>query len=168
MAQRQRILLERQARMNLILDGAEKLFVKKGYNDTCINDIAQEADFSRTSVYQYFSNKEEIYLCILERYTDLLTERLTEATSRKDTALEKIRAPVLGLYGEDDARVNTTVGPARERMQTLGKTFGVHTYAGAGHAFLRAQGGREGANLAASRQAWPVTVTFLRNHLESD
>lgn len=89
-------------------------------------------------------------------------------TSPELEALEKIRAPVLGLYGEDDARVNTTVGPVRERMQILGKSFAVHTYAGAGHAFLRAQGGRAGANLAASRQAWPVTVTFLRKHLESD
>jgi AcrR family transcriptional regulator len=92
MARRQRIALERQARMDRILDSAEKLFVEKGYNNTSINDIAEDADFSRTSVYQYFTNKEEIYLQILERYTELLIERVTEATANAPTAPEKIRA----------------------------------------------------------------------------
>ena len=92
MARRQRVALERQARMDLILDSAEKLFTEKGYSDTSINDIAEDADFSRTSIYQYFTNKEEIYLHILERYTDLLKERMIEATAKAPTVPEKIRA----------------------------------------------------------------------------
>ena len=87
-------------------------------------------------------------------------------TSPEDEALGKIRAPVLGLYGEDDARVNTTVGPAAERMKALGKTFVTHTYKGAGHGFLRAQDERGGANLEAARQAWPATIEHLRKSLE--
>jgi AcrR family transcriptional regulator len=83
---------ERAARMVLILDSAEKLFVDKGYAATSINDIAKEADFSRTSIYQYFSSKEEIYLHILDRYTDPLTDRLEEATAAVPTVTEKIRA----------------------------------------------------------------------------
>jgi carboxymethylenebutenolidase len=81
-------------------------------------------------------------------------------------ALATVRAPVLGLYGEDDARVNATVGPAEAMMKELGKTFVTATYPGAGHGFLRAQDGREGANLAAALKAWPATVEFLRKRLE--
>jgi len=81
-------------------------------------------------------------------------------------ALGAIRAPVLGLYGEDDARVNATVGPAAEKMKELGKTFVTHTYRGAGHGFLRAQDGRDGANLEASKQAWPATIEWLKKYLE--
>jgi len=92
MASRDRIAREREARSNLILDGAEKLFVEKGYVETSINDIAEAADFSRTSVYQYFASKEEIYLRILDRYGDLLTERVSRATSRPSPAPEKITA----------------------------------------------------------------------------
>ena len=92
MARRSRMAQERVARMALILDSAEKLFVEKGYTGTSINDIAEEADFSRTSIYQYFSSKEEIYLHILERYTDPLTERLEQATAAVPTVSEKIRA----------------------------------------------------------------------------
>jgi carboxymethylenebutenolidase len=87
-------------------------------------------------------------------------------TSPQPEALASIRAPVLGLYGEDDARVNTTVGPAVEKMKELGKTFVVHTFPGAGHGFLRAQEGRDGANLGAAEKAWPATIAFLKEHLE--
>lgn len=92
MNRRNRMAQERRTRMDLILESAEKLFVEKGYAETSINDIAAEADFSRTSIYQYFTSKEEIYLHILERYTDPLTDRLREATARAATVAEKIRA----------------------------------------------------------------------------
>jgi carboxymethylenebutenolidase len=81
-------------------------------------------------------------------------------------ALRTVGAPVLGLYGGDDARVNATVGPAAARMKELGKTFIAHTYPGAGHGFLRAQDGRDGANLAAAGNAWPATIEHLKKYLE--
>ncbi|SPJ14002.1 Carboxymethylenebutenolidase [Syntrophobacter sp. SbD2] len=81
-------------------------------------------------------------------------------------ALGTISAPVLGLYGGDDARVVSTVAPAEEKMKELGKTYITHIYKGAGHGFLRAQAERNGANLEASRQAWPATIKFLRQNLE--
>jgi carboxymethylenebutenolidase len=87
-------------------------------------------------------------------------------TSPEAADLAKIKAPVLGLYGSDDARVNVTVGPAQAEMKKLGKTYEVHTYEGAGHAFLRSQDGRDGANFRATQQAWPRVVAFLREHLK--
>ena len=82
-------------------------------------------------------------------------------------SLARIKAPVLGLYGGDDARVNATVGPAQEEMKRLGKRYEVETYEKAGHAFLRQQDGREGANLLATQKAWPRMVQFLRQALSS-
>jgi carboxymethylenebutenolidase len=79
--------------------------------------------------------------------------------------LARVNAPVLGLYGGDDARVNATVPPADSALQQLGKAFDHHMFEGAGHGFLRDQEGREGANMAATRRAWPLTVDFFRQHL---
>ena len=81
-------------------------------------------------------------------------------------ALSAVRAPVLGLYAGDDARVNATVPPADSAMKALGKPFSPHFFDGAGHGFLRAQDGREGANLRATQQAWPLTVAWFREHLD--
>ena len=80
-------------------------------------------------------------------------------------ALAKIQAPVLGLYGGDDARVDATIPPAEAEMKKLGKTYEPHLYEGAGHGFLRGQSERNGANLKAAQAAWPLTVTFLRGRL---
>jgi carboxymethylenebutenolidase len=87
-------------------------------------------------------------------------------TSPDAAALARIKAPVLGLYGGDDARVDATIPPAEAEMKKLGKTYEPHIYDGAGHGFLRAQEEREGANLKATRQAWPRTISFLRDNLK--
>lgn len=86
--------------------------------------------------------------------------------SSPEAGYQAVRAPVLGLYGGDDARVNATVPAASEAMRRLGKRFEVETYAGAGHGFLRQQDGRDGANARAAAAAWPRTVAFLREVLE--
>lgn len=86
--------------------------------------------------------------------------------SSPDTSvLASVKVPVLGLYGGDDARVNATVPPAEAVMRRQGKTYEVRFFEGAGHGFLRQQDGRNGANLAASEKAWPLTVGFFRKHL---
>src|SRR5690606_31689602 len=81
--------------------------------------------------------------------------------------LSRVGAPVLGLYGADDARVNATVPPADSALERLGQPFDYHMFDGAGHGFLRDQQGRDGANMEATRRAWPLTIRFLRDHLES-
>ena len=77
----------------------------------------------------------------------------------------RIRAPVVGFYGGDDARVTTTVEPTRALMTRVGKSYEPHVFEGAGHGFLRDQAGRNGANLKAAQAAWPRTVTFLKEAL---
>lgn len=81
-------------------------------------------------------------------------------------ALEDVQAPVLGLYGGDDERVNATIPRADSVLSALGRTYEVNVYDGAGHGFLRQQEGRDGANRAATEQAWPTTVEWFRTHLE--
>lgn len=79
--------------------------------------------------------------------------------------LSSVRAPVLGLYGGDDARVNSTIPAADSAMKAMGKTYMQEIYDGAGHGFLRQQDGRDGANLAAAQKAWPATIAWFRRHL---
>ncbi len=79
--------------------------------------------------------------------------------------LSAVRAPVLGLYGSDDARINATVPGADSAMRALGKKYRPIFYEGAGHGFLRQQDGRDGKNLAAARAAWPETISWFRTYL---
>jgi carboxymethylenebutenolidase len=75
-----------------------------------------------------------------------------------------IKAPVLGLYGGSDARINATIPATDSTMKRLAKSYEYHIFEGAGHGFLRGQDGNE-PNTAASRAAWPKTIAFLRSKL---
>lgn len=79
----------------------------------------------------------------------------------------QVQAPVLGLYGENDARVNATIAPADSAMKANGKTYEYKIFPGAGHGFLRQQDGANGANLRATQEAWPMTIAWFRKHLAS-
>ncbi len=87
-------------------------------------------------------------------------------TSPPSERLSSVTAPVLGLYGGNDARVNATIPPADSAMRALGKTYVHHIYDGAGHGFLRQQSGANGANMTATQQAWPATIAWFKRYLE--
>jgi carboxymethylenebutenolidase len=77
--------------------------------------------------------------------------------------IANVRIPVLGLYGENDQRVNATIARADSTMRAINGTFEQHVYQGAGHGFLRAQ--EQPANLDATRRAWPETLRWFRRYL---
>ncbi|HZL36509.1 MAG TPA: dienelactone hydrolase family protein [Tepidisphaeraceae bacterium] len=76
--------------------------------------------------------------------------------------LARIACPVAGFYGGTDGRIAMTVEPTKKQMEKLGKSYAPHIYEGAGHGFLRAQQGQNGANQKAADQAWPATIAFLK------
>ena len=78
----------------------------------------------------------------------------------------RVHAPVLGLYGADDARVDATIPAADSALRSLNRTYEHFLFTGAGHGFARDQMGRNGANLAAIQQAWPKTIAWFRKYLE--
>jgi carboxymethylenebutenolidase len=81
--------------------------------------------------------------------------------------LSSVRAPVLGLYAGSDARVDATIPAADSALRKLGRTYSPNIYPGAGHGFLRQQTGMDGANMAATRAAWPATISWFRKYLGS-
>ena len=82
------------------------------------------------------------------------------------SVLANIKAPMLGLYGGNDARITANVEPTAAKMKEFGKSFKYFVYEGAGHGFLRQQTGGDGSNLKAAEQAWPATLAFFREHLK--
>jgi carboxymethylenebutenolidase len=81
-----------------------------------------------------------------------------------EATMAKIKAPVLGLYGENDARVVATVAPAVAAMSRLGKRYEPHIYPKATHSFVLFQ--EVAGNQEAMRDGWPRAVAFLKQNLE--
>lgn len=65
--------------------------------------------------------------------------------------MARIKTPVFGFYGGNDARVNATIPDAKERMKAAGKVYEPVVYDGAGHGFMR--GGEDPAGKDGDRKA---------------
>jgi carboxymethylenebutenolidase len=89
-------------------------------------------------------------------------------------SLAKITKPVVLLSGSKDQRIGAAMPSVDSAMKALGKSYVGVNYPGAIHGFLRAQNdpkaqrdeAEEQANLAATKDAWPRTLDFLRRNLK--
>ena len=88
-------------------------------------------------------------------------------------SLTKITKPVMLLNGSKDQRIAAAMPAVDSAMKALKKDYSGTNYEGAVHGFLRAQDdpkqtrdeAEEQANLAAAKDAWPKTVSFLKKNL---
>lgn len=55
------------ARKEEIIDACAVLYETMGFRDITIRDIGAKTSFTRTSIYNYFQTKEEIFLALLQR-----------------------------------------------------------------------------------------------------
>ena len=71
-------------------------------------------------------------------------------------AMSRIKAPVYGFYGGNDARINATIPDTEAAMKAAGKTYEPVVYEGAGHGFMRAGEAPDAndANQKARSEAW--------------
>jgi len=81
----ERKLEEKQEMHNRILNGARKVFLQKGYDQTSMRNIAQEINYSPGSIYFYFKDKSEIFHELHKEGFTLLLNQLK--------VLEKVRDP---------------------------------------------------------------------------
>lgn len=75
-------------------------------------------------------------------------------------ALGRIAAPVLGVYAQNDARINANLPEVERAMKEAGKVFRPTIYPGTGHAFLRTKD-----EPSQAERAWRDILSFLREQL---
>lgn len=56
-------------RKTAILTAAAVVFPRKGFLETTLNDIAREAGVAVSTVYQYFENKEDLFLALTKSFS---------------------------------------------------------------------------------------------------
>jgi len=81
---------EKQQRQNVIIDAAEKVFMKKGFENATMEDIAEEAEFSKGTLYTYFQSKNELCLSIVLRGIKIVVSEFKSALSVTTLLLNKI------------------------------------------------------------------------------
>ncbi len=51
-----------------ILDGAQSVFLRMGFDAASMNDITREAGVSKGTIYVYFNSKEDLFVALCEHY----------------------------------------------------------------------------------------------------
>jgi dienelactone hydrolase len=142
----------------------QELRIYRRYTKACRNGYSEPT-------YDGDRSKKDC-LCVSERHrlrTAGVLPDLNAAVSfyggaPSDAVMEKIKAPVLAFYGENDERVTATAEPAAQKMKALGKSFEYYVYPRATHAFITFQD--MGGNGAATADSWPRAIAFLNRNLK--
>ncbi|MCK4662623.1 MAG: TetR/AcrR family transcriptional regulator [Bacteroidales bacterium] len=79
---------EKEQRKNDIIDAAEKIFFKKGINNSTMDEVAKEAELSKGTLYLYFKSKEEIHFELKSRALNILNKMFKESISENKTGFE--------------------------------------------------------------------------------
>jgi AcrR family transcriptional regulator len=95
-----------EERHRRILDAALKVFSRKGYRDSSVDDISDESDTSKGGVYFHFSGKQAIFFALMDRAARMLLDRVEEAIARETEPVAKAEAAlhiVLRTFGRHRA-----------------------------------------------------------------
>lgn len=82
---------ERAARKELIIDAAEEVIRRKGFENATMDEISKEAEVGKGTLYLYFKNKMSIYLAISERGSRILNQQLGKVLLMELPGLDLIK-----------------------------------------------------------------------------
>ena len=88
---RNRQHIDRETRVAGILDAAEELLLRDGYEPTTMAAVARAAGVASNSVYWYFPGKDDLLAAVLQRRLDRASTRL-DTDSEEPLALRAISA----------------------------------------------------------------------------
>ena len=76
---------------NQILDSALKVFVKKGYSKTTMDDIVESSGLSKGALYHYYKSKKDLFLSLIDHWEIYTFKDFYKKTSNNKTASDTLR-----------------------------------------------------------------------------
>ena len=93
------------ARKEEIIRACEKLYETMSFKEITIKEIGAATSFTRTSIYNYFETKEEIFLALLQREYELWVEAMAAVMAMKDAMTRDELAQALARTLTDRPRL---------------------------------------------------------------
>jgi len=79
-----------EERRNELIDAAEELFIKNGYEHTSVNNILKKTNLSKGAFYHYFKSKDQILDAVIERFIKLFLREIEKIIDNSNlNALQK-------------------------------------------------------------------------------
>lgn len=80
-----------------ILQAAETVFTQKGYSQASVDEIAEEAQFSKATLYRYFKSKSEIFSAVIFESFQEACDDIHAIQQSQKKASKKVRDLIQGL-----------------------------------------------------------------------
>src|SRR5882757_11396421 len=90
--------LSRDERMEQTLGVAHELFAARGYRDVTMEEIAAAVGVTKPLLYNYFGNKERLYIACMERAGDSLTATVADAVAATANPADALGAGVHAFF----------------------------------------------------------------------
>jgi TetR/AcrR family transcriptional regulator len=81
---------EKKERRSAIIDAAERVFFRKGFEAATMDEVAAEAELSKGTLYLYFKSKDELFIALSGRIIGQLVERFEAIAGSPGNGLEHI------------------------------------------------------------------------------
>src|SRR6201998_4092162 len=81
-----------EATRRKLLDAAERIFAREGFEAARLEDIAASAGYTRGAFYANFESKEDIFFALLEEWVAERIESVNAALRRHTNPLDKLAA----------------------------------------------------------------------------
>src|SRR5580658_8946621 len=81
-----------EATRRKLLEAAEKLFARDGFEAARLEDIASLAGYTRGAFYANFQSKEDIFFALLERWVGLRVSEVNALNAQQESAAEQLRS----------------------------------------------------------------------------
>lgn len=126
-----------------ICQAAETLFVNQGYEAVVMDDIAQACGLARTTLYEYFPNKEALLTGLIERVVSQAPDLPPDGPTCRDR-LERLAAAQLGFIQEHRViyrlvfqRLPSLSGPVAQAVSERQQAQGARILAAVSEALAR-------------------------------
>jgi AcrR family transcriptional regulator len=93
-----RTRLSREARMEQTLKAAHGLFAERGYGPVTMDEVAAAVGVTKPLLYNYFGNKERLYLACMEPAGEALVAAVVGAVERTSTPEHALRAGITAFF----------------------------------------------------------------------
>ena len=106
------------ARKEEIINACEKLYQTMSFKEITIKEIGNATSFTRTSIYNYFQTKEEIFLALLKREYELWVSALKQEMEQHETMTKDEFADMIARSLEERAQLLKIMSMNHYDMET--------------------------------------------------
>lgn len=115
------------AKRQKILDGAQNVFLRMGFDAASMNDITREAGVSKSTIYVYFESKDELFETLCEQHRSVLFSQIGaingDTLSSKESLIAYGVALVTLVTSDMVISAQRTILGVTERKPEMGVRF---------------------------------------------